>query len=591
MLSSPIEEIKNRLDIVEVIRSYIKLEKAGANYRGICPFHSEKKPSFFVSPARQIWHCFGACSEGGDIFKFVMKIEGVEFGDALRILAKKAGIELKKENPKIRTERQRLYEISELACRFFETQLKESSGGKEAEKYLLNRGLKEESINKWRLGYAPDVWEGVSNFLVGKGYKREEIEKAGLSLKSQKRGSYYDRFRGRIIFPVFNLSSQIVGFGGRIFKKTIRPDNQEEAKYINSPGTMLYDKSKILYGLNKAGMGIRGENTCVLVEGYMDAIMANQSGLENVVATSGTSLTPYHLKILKRYTNNLLTAFDMDVAGSSATKRGIDLAQSLGFDIKVVKMPEGADPADVVLKNSEKLKGLIAEARSIHDFYFENTFSKFDKSSLEGKKKISEILLPVIKKIPNKIEQTVWMKDLAEALDVKDEDISEELQKVPLQRLNEFNGREKIEERQKEKKQTRKELLEERLAMLAIKSPKDINLLKEKDFELFSPRISQLINYIKEKGVSPSENIPLSAGLNDSLNYFSLKADIEEIENNKIGEEFNNCLAEIRKLAIKGELDKISQEIKKAEQEKNFERVNELVQRFNQRSKSRSEME
>ena len=591
MLSSPIEEIKNRLDIVEVIRSYIKLEKAGANYRGICPFHSEKKPSFFVSPARQIWHCFGACSEGGDIFKFVMKIEGVEFGDALRILAKKAGIELKKENPKIRTERQRLYEISELACRFFETQLKESSGGKEAEKYLLNRGLKEESINKWRLGYAPDVWEGVSNFLVGKGYKREEIEKAGLSLKSQKRGSYYDRFRGRIIFPVFNLSSQIVGFGGRIFKKTIRPDNQEEAKYINSPGTMLYDKSKILYGLNKAGMGIRGENTCVLVEGYMDAIMANQSGLENVVATSGTSLTPYHLKILKRYTNNLLTAFDMDVAGSSATKRGIDLAQSLGFDIKVVKMPEGADPADVVLKNSEKLKGLIVEAKSIHDFYFENTFSKFDKSSLEGKKKISEILLPVIKKIPNKIEQTVWMKDLAEALDVKDEDISEELQKVPLQRLNEFNGREKIEERQKEKKQTRKELLEERLAMLAIKSPKDINLLKEKDFELFSPRISQLINYIKEKGVSPSENIPLSAGLNDSLNYFSLKADIEEIENNKIGEEFNNCLAEIRKLAIKGELDKISQEIKKAEQEKNFERVNELVQRFNQRSKSRSEME
>jgi len=591
MLSSPIEEIKNRLDIVEVIRSYIKLEKAGANYRGLCPFHSEKKPSFFVSPARQIWHCFGACAEGGDIFKFIMKIEGVEFGDALRILAKKAGVELKKENPKLRTERQRLYEISELACRFFETQLKESSGGKEAEKYLLDRGLKKESVNKWRLGYAPDVWEGVSNFLVGKGYKREEIEKAGLSLKSQKTESYYDRFRGRIIFPIFNLSSQIVGFGGRIFKKTIRPDNQEEAKYINSPGTMLYDKSRILYGLNKAGMEIRGKNICLLVEGYMDAIMANQSGLENVVATSGTALTPYHLKILKRYTNNLLTAFDMDVAGSSATKRGTDLAQSLGFDIKIVKMPEGADPADVVLENSEKLKGLIAEAKSIHDFYFENTFSKFDKSSLEGKKKISEILLPVIKKIPNKIEQTVWIKDLAEALEVKEEDISEELQKVPLQRLNEFNNREKIEERQKEKKQTRKDLLEERLAMLAVKSPKDINLLKEKDFELFSPRISQLINYIKAKGVSPDEDVPLSAGLNDSLNYFSLKADIEEIENNKIGEEFNNCLEEIRKLAIKGELDKISQEIKKAEQEKNFKKVNELVQRFNQRSKSRSEME
>jgi len=567
MLSSPIDEIKNRLDIVEVVRGYIKLQKAGANYRAVCPFHSEKKPSFFVSPARQIWHCFGSCSEGGDIFKFVMKIEGVEFGDALRILAQKAGVELKKQDPKLRTEKQHLYEISELACCFFEKQLEQSSGGKEAKDYLLSRGIKQESINKWRLGYSPDVWQGLSDFLFNKGYKREEIEKAGLALKSEKTGKYYDRFRGRIMFPVFNFSSQPVGFGGRVLESR---KHDEVAKYMNSPNTPLYDKSQTLYGLNKAGIEIRKKDTCVLVEGYLDVIMANQAGFENVVATSGTALTPYQLKILKRYSDNLLTAFDMDIAGDSATKRGIDLAQSQGFSIKIVTMPEGKDPADIVSEDVNKWQSLVEQAKSIHDFYFENTLSRFDKNIIEGKKGISKVLLPIIKRIPNKIEQSIWIRDLARTLEVKEEDVSEELGKIRLDHLVETEN--VIEKPNPLVQKTRKELLEERLAILSIKFPEKLDLVKEEDFQLFSFQTKEILNCLKENKQT------------DQINYLSLKADIEPLDINPENE-FKECFQELKALVVRDRLNGISKEIKKAEEEKNFEKVQELVQQFNQGAK------
>ncbi len=373
---SPVDEIKERLDIVEVIQSYIKLQKAGANYRANCPFHSEKKPSFFVSPARQIWHCFG-CGKGGDIFGFIREIENVEFGDALRILANRAGVELKKQFPEeeaaLKTERERLYEICELSSKFFERQLEASKIGEEAKKYLLGREISEESIKKWRIGYSPDTWQGLSDFLVGRGYKREEVEKAGLAIKNND-GGFYDRFRARIMFPIFDLNSQIVGFGGRIFGQK---ESTEIAKYVNTPSTILYDKSRILYGLDRAKMEIRQKDFCILVEGYTDVIMSFQADVSNVVATSGTALTNYQLKILKRYSENIYTSFDMDLAGDSATKRGIDLAQLQGFNIKVVVIPEDKDPADLISKSPKDWEKIIKEAKSILDFYFETTFSKF----------------------------------------------------------------------------------------------------------------------------------------------------------------------------------------------------------------------
>ncbi|TFG35822.1 MAG: DNA primase [Parcubacteria group bacterium] len=569
---SPIDEIKERLDIVEVIGSYIKLQKTGANYRGVCPFHAEKKPSFFVSPSRQIWHCFG-CSKGGDAFGFVKEIEGVEFGDALRILARKAGVELKKQTPemvKFQTERQRLGEVCDLATRFFEKQLNESKSGEAAKKYLLDRGIKEESIKKWRIGYAPDVWQSLSEFLASRNYKKQEIEKAGLGLTSEK-GSFYDRFRGRIIFPILDLNSQVVGYGGRVFKDK---DKAEVAKYVNTPNTLLYDKSRILYGLDKAKVEIRKKDSCILVEGYTDVIMANQAGTLNVVATSGTALTPFQLKILKRFTENLILGFDMDVAGDSATKRGIDLAQSLGFNIKVLRLPEGKDAAEIIAKNPKEWEEALSEPKSIMDFYFESAFKGRDEKKPEGKKEISKILLPVIKRIPNKIVQSHWVNDLANKLGAKEQDIEEEMRKVKIEGLSDSFGLEP-EELANLPQKSRREMLEEILMMLIIKSPSSVELIDKKSISYCSPNTRDILEKLEKKEAIES----------DFFNYLCLKADAEEIEEKEIISEINNCLREIKSLEVKNNLDQISKDIKKAFMEKDFEKEEELFNQFKEKTK------
>jgi len=567
MLNSPIDEIKARLDIVTVIGSYIKLSKAGANFRAVCPFHSEKKPSFFVSPAKQIWHCFG-CGLGGGIFDFVMRIEGVEFGDALKILAQKAGVELKPISKELKTERSRLYEICELATRFFEKQLYESKAGKEAKEYLLKRGISEESIKKWRLGYSPDTWQGLANFLTFRNYKQEEIEKAGLALTNE-RGSFYDRFRGRIIFPIFDLNSQVIGFGARVFKEK---DKTEIAKYINTPNTLLYDKSRVLYGLDKNKVGIRKKNECILVEGYTDVILLTQAGFENVIAASGTSLTPYQLKIIKRYTENLIISFDMDLAGESATKRGIELAQSLEFNIKVLSLPTGADPADVVAENPAHFEKILKEKKSIVEFYFDNAFDQFDKDKIEGKKEISKILLPVIKRIPNEIEKSFWINELAKRAELKEEAILAELKKVKIE--EEILGLE-AEEIVNLPSKSRKDLLEERIATLILKDKKNMDVINKEDLDFFSPSIVKVIELF-QKNLDMSD---LDSELKNLVSYLSIKAEIEEEIDSK--EELKNCLKEFRCLQIKEKLDKISKDIKKAESEKNTKEVEKLFQEFN----------
>ena len=607
-MDSQIEEIKNRLNVIDVVGSYVKLTKTGANYRGVCPFHSEKKPSFFVSPARQMWHCFG-CGAGNSIFDFVMKIEGVEFGDALKILAAKAGVELKKENPKLRTERQRLYEICDLACSFFEKQMGNSSWGKEAKEYLLKRGIKEESLKKWRLGYSPDTWQGLSDFLVGRGYKREEIVKAGLAVVpiaaqsrihdgeaiGKKGQNPYDRFRGRIIFPIFDLNSQVVGFGGRVFKE----QNQKEiAKYINTPQTLLYDKSNILYGMNNAKLAVRKNNQCVLTEGYTDVIMCHQAGFENTVASSGTALTSQHLNILKRYSDNLLLAFDMDVAGDSATKRGINLAEIQGFNIKVIEAYSKAkDPAEIIFENSANWESSIEKARSIMDYYFDSALASFDKTAPSGKKEISKIILPAIKRLPNSIEQSHWLQKLSQKLDIREEAILDEFKKVKSDNAYFSRQEEKILKPEFSKEAgspplreasagQRKKLLEDKIISSILNNPENLNLIEEPHYNLFCDKTRKFIENIK-KIVLPEEgdsravfaNTIEKQGYKDFLDIISLRSEIEYEEDGC--EEIHLCLAQLKDIDIRYRRTSISKEIKSAEEQKDSEKVNKLIKEFN----------
>lgn len=436
MADIQLQEIKDRLDVVEVLSGYIKVVKAGRNFKALCPFHNEKSPSFVISPDRQIWHCFG-CGEGGDIFTFVMKIEGMEFPEALNMLAERAGVELKKtggyfqkqENQTYSAKKTNVFAICQTAKNFYKEQLARTSQGQEAKKYLLGRGLTENSINVFEIGYALDDWHALGNFLLGRKFSQADIFAAGFSVKNETNGTYHDRFRGRVMFPILDISGRTVGFGGRTFAHK----DSDEAKYINTPESPVYSKSKILYGLNFAREDIRKKNACILVEGYMDVIGSHQMGAKNAVSSSGTALTQDQIKIIKRYSENLILAFDGDLAGQEATSRSIDLATEAGMNIRIITLPDDKDPSDFV-DDPEKWKNYIKSAKRIMDFFFENSFKKSNASSVEGKKAIAEDLLPAIKKFPSKIEQSHWIKILAEKIGVDEKTLFEELKNAKIEK-------------------------------------------------------------------------------------------------------------------------------------------------------------
>lgn len=610
MDNTPIQQIKERLDIVEVVSGYLKLEKTGINLRARCPFHAEKGPSFFVSPARQMFKCFG-CGAAGSVFDFVMRMEGLEFADTLKLLAKRAGVELKSVDPAQSTKRQRLQDVCELSCRFFEKYLSASQAGKLVTEYLKGRGLTEETIKKWRLGYAPDSWRSLVDFLVSRGYKKEEIVEAGLAIASEKTQTPYDRFRNRIMFPIFDLSSQVVGFGGRIFDKIpTKTKGQIEggAKYVNISNTLLYDKSRVLYGLNFAKLAIRQKDVCILTEGYMDVILSHQAGFDNTVAASGTALTSYQLQVTKRYTNNLLTAFDMDPAGGMATTRGIDLAQKEDFNVKVITMSPDADPADIISKDPTEWEKEVAGAKDIMDFYFELAQGKFDKEKPQGKKEIAKMLLPIIKRVANKIVQSHWVQKLASLLRVSEESIAAEMQKLP----NELPG-----ERQPQASTTadglsnpafrgksRREMLEERIMCLLSLSPENISMIGQDRLNIFSPSVQEFLEIFWQNNFASGEHFQEFANKDEGklkmpevvLDFLSFRQEEAVDPNDKLAqakktkkekdvmEELGECLKQLYDLHKKGQTENLAQEIHLAEESGDEPKLKELLELFKQQA-------
>lgn len=451
-MNSLIDEIKSKIDIVDLISEYIQLKPVGANFKALCPFHREKTPSFFVSPEKQIWHCFG-CGVGGGIFDFVMQIEGIDFPEALKILAKKAGVEIVKQDYHLISQRTKLLDIVKMAARFYHLILLESPLAEKARQYLKERGLKLETIKDFQLGFAPDRWDELYKFLTKKGFKEQDIELAGLIIKSSIQHpissiKYYDRFRNRIMFPINDLYGNPVGFTGRIVPWSTE---KEAAKYINTPETPIYNKSRILYGLDKARLEIKKNNAVILVEGNMDVITCHQANSKNVVASSGTALTLEQVRLLKRYTNNLFLAFDVDLAGETATQRGIDIALQEEMNVKIIQVPEGKDPDECIKENPVEWFKAIEKAKSIMDYYFDLAFRGHDPKKIEDKKNIAKILLPIIAKLGDPIEQEYWLKILAERIDISEHSLKDKLKNLKIPKIYDQAEERKIEKPSKEK--------------------------------------------------------------------------------------------------------------------------------------------
>lgn len=406
---SHVEQIKEKLSIADVVEAYIKIDKAGANYKALCPFHHEKTASFFISPSRNSFYCFG-CGIKGDIFSFVQEFEGLDFKGSLKILAEKAGVKLDFENFKTNDDTDRLYSCLHSAATYFEDNLHKKPENKEIVEYLYARGLTDETIKEWGIGYALLDWHSAHLFLKSKKFSDLEIEKVGIIKKAEESAEktrYYDRFRGRIMFPISDSGGRVVGFSGRIVK-----DDEKSAKYLNSPETELFHKSSVLFGLHKAKPAIREKDETVLVEGQMDIILAHQVGSKNVVALSGTALTEDHVELLHRFSNRIILAFDPDRAGVNATRRSAILALKGGMEVKVASLPKGKDPADLILKESEQWLKILSQAMHIIHFSLEKIVS----SGASGKKLIEEIaenVFPFIFPLQSSMEKSYYLRDIS----------------------------------------------------------------------------------------------------------------------------------------------------------------------------------
>lgn len=586
----PKEEIKSRLDIVDVISEYVALKPAGANHKALCPFHTEKTPSFMVSRERQIWRCFG-CNEGGDLYSFVMKMEGLDFPGALRLLAGKAGVTLRRADPQVTSRRNTLLEIVEAAANYFQAMLRDDSLAAGARDYLQRRGISPAAVETFGLGWAPDSWDATGKFLASRGYREGDVFEAGLVVKKERGVGFYDRFRNRLMFPIHDSHGQTVGFGGRALDAA-----ETGAKYLNTPQTDLYNKGVIVYNLHRAKQEIRTADQAVLVEGYLDAVASWEAGVRNVVAVAGTALTADQIRLLKRFSSNFSLAFDMDAAGLAAASRGIDLMLAAEGNVKVIRLPFGKDPDECVRKDPAAWRQAVANAVDFMEFSFAQTLDALPLTSAGNKKQAAKVLLAVISKIGSPVERSHWLQRLANTLDVPEQVLREQQplrQNAVVPSANAAPaGRDERERWQR---------LEERLAALLVFQPTRIaNALQwvgpeQVQEPRFQQLYRQLILYYNEATTVDAVALTATdfrrwllasdaADLADAVDTLWLAAerDFSEFAEALLTKEMATICTELRREHLRRQLKAIQRQLQAAELARQPDEVDRLSRQFSE---------
>lgn len=567
------QQIKDKIDVVDFLGQYLKLTPAGKNFRAVCPFHKEKTPSFMISPDKQIWHCFG-CGNGGDVIKFLMLYENLEFFDALKVLAEKAGINLDIHGGRDFKTYDVLYKAMEAAKEFYRNNLYRSE---DVKKYLIDRGLKGETAKEFELGVAPDEFDALSRHLLNKKFNIADIEKAGLIFKTE-RGTYWDRFRGRLMFPLYNHVGKVVGFTGRILPLSAEALAKEggqakadfiktTAKYVNSPETPIFQKSKILYGFHKTKNDIREQKSAVLVEGQMDFLMMWQDGVKNVVATSGTALTPEHLKTLKKLADELVLSFDADEAGQTAAERSIDLASTLDFSVRILIIddPKLKDPADVVKEKPGHIAELMKIAKPAMEYYFyKYLYAKSGETDLQKIKKNLRVVLAKIKALASPIEKNHWIKELSEISKLDESVLMDEMEKI--NETQSLNAAKEDPLEGAEEEFSRRDLICQRLIGLAMNDKE----IKEK--------LKGYLDYLPDlyKKIYENDGKNLDGSLDKVAELIGLRFSFENAgyKENKLEEEFGQLVHELKLDYLKERQQKLKRELDEAEKtgnDKGFE--------------------
>ncbi|MCP4649370.1 MAG: DNA primase [PVC group bacterium] len=573
-----LEDIQQRLDIVEIVSSYIPLKRAGRNFKACCPFHHEKTGSFIVSPDKQIFHCFG-CGVGGDVFSFLMKYERMEFPEAVKMLADKAGIDFVQEKTKdssqVDSVSKVLYEVNELAALYFQHILVKDSQAGIARKYLSGRGLTPESIKRFRLGFAGAQWDGLVLFLRKKGISDALLVRSGVALKSSQ-GKVYDRFRNRVMFPIFNHRGKIIGFGGRILEST----DTGGPKYVNSPETEIYKKSKTLYGFNFSKEFVSKQNYCVVVEGYLDFIIPFQAGMKNLVASSGTAFTIDHIRLIKRYTSNLVIVFDADDAGREAALRSLDPLIEEGMNVRIVNLEPGFDPDSWVrAKGAEGFSRSIDAAKNLFDFKLGLLLDRFKRDVPEEKAQIAHEMLSTIKKVSNAVIRASYIKKLSETINVPEEALLAELQKVKVSVAYER----KRDDSYNQGVTNVSSAAEKMLLSLMFENEKFISQGKESIScdEFKDPTIKKITKYLYEAKEATAPVTILSKVNDPEVKSFISSLLVADLGINDQQKSFDDCVRKIKKDAVKMQITMIQKDINRAAQDDgDTEKLHGLYKRF-----------